>query len=70
MLSRSVRKVHKALKGYDLLTITQMRLLVIGSQRTNYYELFKGCTVGGEAVEVEHCTWDDLHLCSYGDQGG
>jgi hypothetical protein len=47
-----------------------MRLLVIGSQRTNYYELFSGCTVGGVPVEVEHCTWDDLHLASYGDQGG
>lgn len=45
------------------------KLLVIGSQRTNYAELFAGQTVHGKVVQVEQCRWDELSLCSQG-RGG
>ncbi len=47
-----------------------LNLLVIASQRINYYELFAGQEVLGEAIIVEQCAWDDLRLCSHGGNGG
>jgi synapsin len=52
----------------------KMKLLVIGSQRLNYTELFDGATIdlksSQESIEVDHCTWDDMSVCSFADQGG
>uniref|UniRef100_A0A6B2L4A2 ATP-grasp domain-containing protein n=1 Tax=Arcella intermedia TaxID=1963864 RepID=A0A6B2L4A2_9EUKA len=46
------------------------KLLVVGSQQINYTELFQGALVNNEPVTVEHCTWNDVSVCSYGDNGG
>jgi hypothetical protein len=35
-----------------------LRLLVIGSQKINFYELFKGSDIDGLKVVVEQCAWD------------
>eukprot|EP00005_Dracoamoeba_jomungandri_P004121 CAMPEP_0174254486 /NCGR_PEP_ID=MMETSP0439-20130205/3798_1 /TAXON_ID=0 /ORGANISM="Stereomyxa ramosa, Strain Chinc5" /LENGTH=366 /DNA_ID=CAMNT_0015336089 /DNA_START=8 /DNA_END=1105 /DNA_ORIENTATION=+ len=43
------------------------KLLVIGSSRINYYEVFKDCTVLGEKVEVDQCRWEEMSICSFAD---
>ena len=43
-------------------------LLVIASQRINYYQVFKGCTLNGEELKVEQAAWDDISVCSYGNK--
>lgn len=41
-------------------------LLVIASQRINYYKLFEGCKILGKDLKIEQAAWDDIEVCSYG----
>ena len=42
------------------------RILVIECQpRIDWYSLFRGCTVNGQALAVEQATWHEITLTSY-----
>lgn len=43
-------------------------LLVIGgSAKNNWYQLFSGCVVRGRPIQVEMCAWDHLEVTSFSD---
>lgn len=45
-------------------------LLVIGGTlKNNYYELFKGEKVLGHAVQVEMARWEDFEVTNFSDSG-
>ena len=51
-----------------------LHILVLANQRTNYEKLFRECRIAVHGiiykVTASHCTWDDLRLTSFGDNGG